>query len=122
MKHLKVIVGSLILAISASASASAADSRGYPGFDSAYICNGYSVAKGVIDIVTATQLYRGSYGVYIRLKGDDGELYGGQIYQRSSTDYAYNHMVNISNISYVTKAKVKICYSDSDVYAIGLMP
>ncbi|KKI45223.1 hypothetical protein [Hafnia alvei] len=120
MKHLKVIIGSLILAISASTSA--ADSRGYPGFDSEYICNGYSVAEGVIDIVTATQLYKGSYGVYIRLKGDDGGLYGGQIYERSSTDYAYNHMVNISNISYITKAKVKICYNDSDVYSIGLMP
>lgn len=118
----KLIVGALMMGICISEAAVA----GYPAFESEYICNGYPQVEGVVDIVTATQTYSASYGVYIRVKGDDNKVYGGQIYQRSNTDFAYKHMVNLATIAYITKVKVKLCYngsgSDAHVYALGLMP
>lgn len=100
--------------------ASAACHADYPGIDSPKICNGYPTAEGVIDIVTPTTTYKSSSGVYIRLTTPDNKKYGGLIYQRSSTEYGYHHMINAALISLITRTPAKICYDQDVVYAVSI--
>lgn len=100
----------------------------YPGIDSNYICNGYDTVEGVVTRVVATTTYNKYEAVFVRIKGTDGNAYGGRIYPRDPVAYGYVPMVNLANISLVTKTPVKLCVSSSDstdkgddIYAIELL-
>lgn len=92
----------------------------YPGFDSGVICNGYNNVVGVVDLLTASQTYGSTSGMYVRVKDKQGRNYGGVFYYRKNTDAAYKQMTTLALTSLVTKLKVRMCYNGNDVYALEL--
>lgn len=116
----------LVLFLISSSVFSNIASADYPKFNSSSICNGYPEAIGIVSKVTSAQTYDSTYGVYIEMEGKikdtDTEIkkFGGRIYPRTRTDYAYQHMISLALISQVSKMKVKMCYNNNDVYALEL--